>query len=131
MSDYMVLAGGKERPASASSIVLRPGPSAKTTAPVLRARSAQAAAAADVKLLRLRINRPLGWPAPELLVRTSDPRAFVAARAENLFRLLDPVTQADDGSLLSEGAFAKVVDERGRVVAIAGFSVRTGKGFGL
>ena len=81
--------------------------------------------------MRVRINTPLGWPAPELLVRTADPAGFVAARLKNIFRLLNPVTQADDGGILSEGAFVKVVDERGRIVATAGYSVRTGKGMGL
>jgi hypothetical protein len=130
-SDYIVLAGGKQRPASSSSVLLRPGPKSKATAELLRARAAQGAAAADVELIRLRVNTPLGWSAPELLVRTADPAAFVAARSENIFRLLNPVTQADDRSLLSEGAFVKVVDRAGRIVATAGFSVRTGRGFGL
>lgn len=131
LSDYIALPGGRQKPSSASSIVLRPGPKSKTTAELLRARAAQGAASANVELVRVRVNTPLGWPAPEVIVRTADPAKFVAQRSENIFRILNPVTQADDRSILSEGAFLRVVDQAGRLVDAAGFSVRTGKGVGL
>jgi hypothetical protein len=116
---------------SSSTILLRQGPAVKAGDTEIRSRAARGAEAADVELIRIRINRPLGWPAPEVVVRTNDQSRFLTERSENIFRILNPVVEADDRKLLSEGAFVIVRDSAGKIVATAGYSVRTGMGVGL
>jgi hypothetical protein len=126
-----VLPDGSKKRVGASSIDLEPQTIVSTSEAGLRAVLARAAASASVPvtLVKVTFRRPLGRLAPELLVRTGEPRRFAADGPARVRELFGGIT-GWGGRPRAEGAYVEVYDTRGRFVLASGYSVRTGLGVG-
>ena len=82
-----------------------------------------------VKLVELRVSRPLGRLAPEVVVRSDDPRAFVSRLYDNVWDIVGTIN-GETGQPLTEGAYIETRDANGTLVDVSAYSTRTGQGTG-
>ena len=104
-------------------------PATGVTDDELARRAREGARGRGAQVLRTRISRLLGRPAPEFTVRADDPAGFMRNRDDNVWAITAAISGEHERAL-AEGAFIEVRDAAGRFVTVSGYSARLRQGTG-